>query len=494
MPPIVATSRPPSQLTRVHLPRRATGRRSGDRMFSTYLHYIPLLWMLGALIPGAALMLVKLALEKWPRGALINLVVLGWFAVGASQGAAAILSGISIGSTARGLGHLIGFGVIGWIFGGLAIAVGAAHHLSSPRVVRATAWLGFVVLMLAGCALAAKLSGAQDFRLWPTPLQLVLPSSPAVKFYTSTLVFQTEQTFREATTRLVLFFPYPTALGLGALAIAFIATLERHFWWRLFGVAGGVTGVLFSWSRIAIAALLVVGAVLIVLRLRPWVRFVVVGAALSGLVLAMAWSATDPGELLDRLGARVNDARSGSSSARELIYQKSWDGFLESPIIGHGWIGESVHPKEVLPIGSHSTIFGLLYTGGAATFACFVIAIVSTVAALLRRLLSTVPGEPARDRILVGLGLALSLVMYSPYEGLFNLTLPCIFLLTWIGACIAEPTSDPAALRHGIAARAPRFGRFRSTIETRGEPARSPPALAALPAAHRSGVFDAIRS
>jgi hypothetical protein len=38
--------------------------------------------------------------------------------------------------------------------------------------------------------------------------------------------------------------------------------------------------------------------------------------------------------------------------------------------------------------------------------------------------------------MLVGLGLALSLATFCRYETLSNLTLPCLFLFTWIGACL----------------------------------------------------------
>jgi hypothetical protein len=60
----------------------------------------------------------------------------------------------------------------------------------------------------------------------------------------------------------------------------------------------------------------------------------------------------------------------------------------------HGWIVDSVHSKETLPIGSHSTIYGLAYKGGPPTLSAFVVALVLTLAALVWRFLSYSYGDP----------------------------------------------------------------------------------------------------
>ena len=130
----------------------------------------------------------------------------------------------------------------------------------------------------------------------------------------------------------------------------------------------------------------------------------------------------------------VDAARSGSSMARELIYEKSWEGFLELPIVGHGWIGESVHKTENLPIGSHSTVYGLLYTGGALTFGMFALALGTTLVATARAAVG--PDQSGAGR--AALGLALTLLVFCRYEMLFSFTLPCLFLFTWIGGALRE--------------------------------------------------------
>jgi hypothetical protein len=431
---------------KIRVRARSKGWLRGAPMFNAFLRGIPVLWGLGALTPTGAAMLVKLAIERWPRGALINFVVYCWIAIAVSAACAAILNGIAIHDYAKGFGNAFGFGVVGWIFGALAIAAGAAHHLDDPKTVRATTWVGGYIIILGAIAGVAQMAGMQNLQLWPTPIGMILPKSPSVSFYTVTTIFQSEETLGEATTRLLLFFPWTTGLGLGGLTITFISMLEGNLRWRLIGVCGGLIAVVFSWSRIAIASLIVTGALLAFLRLSFRGRLAVLGVLLVAYFIA-SLDGFDPIEKIKQAQDSVNGARAGSSLARELIYERSWEGFLKSPIIGNGWIGESVHAKETLPIGSHSTIYGLAYTGGLPTLAAFVFAMSSTLLALAWRFLRLAYDDPRRSGALVGLGLGLCLAAYCRYEALFNLTLPCLFLFTWIGACLRsnEPVQSPAA-------------------------------------------------
>ncbi len=454
-PALFRQDRRMTALKAVHL--RSPGRRipQGPHLFHLFLKYVPLLWVLGALTPIAALTVVRLAVGRWPRGVLVNLVVCSWFAIGASQAMATLLNGLEIGSPAKGVANSFGFGVSGWILGGLAIAAGAGHRLCGQRTIRATTWLGGYILILSAVAAVARLAGMHALSISPTLVSLFLPPSPSVNFYASALLFQTEETLGEATTRLVLFFPWTTGLGLGGLAIAFISTLDRDYRWRAIGFAGGAVGVVFSWSRIAIATMIGVGALLLFFRLPKLCRLAVVGMLLLSL-FGLALDGINPFLEITRARDTANQARAGSSMARDLIYQKSWEGFLQSPVIGHGWIGESVHRIESLPIGSHSTIYGLLYTGGLPTASTFVLAMLLTLGAVLCRLPASYRrGYMARNKILVAIALTFCLATYCPYEALYNLTLPCVFLFTWIGACIGNQNDVPEPLQKSPSTPAP---------------------------------------
>lgn len=407
---------------------------SMPRLYTAYLKYTVLLWLLGALIPGAAFVLFKLVLARWPRGRTINLVVFSWFAIALAQASCSILNGMLLGDPLLGLRNAFSFTVIGWIFGALALAAGSAWNLTNPRIAKIVAYLGGYILLLAGVAVLARLAGFANLR-GPTPLGLLLPGGDAVKFYASIIVFQREETLGEATTRLVLFFPWATALGLGGIAIALISSRATDLWWKLIGISGGLVGIVFSWSRLAIAAIVLVGAFLIFLRLPRYLQILSIAGGIAVLCLMSAFG-TDPISLIADVHHAADKARAGSSLARDLIYEKSWEGFLNSPVIGHGWIGASVHRIEDLPIGSHSTVYGLLYTGGVVTMTCFILAMTATLAALLYGLYQKRTDCSAFNDGLVSLSLFLTLLVFCPYESLFSLTLPVIYLFMWIGGAI----------------------------------------------------------
>ncbi|SFK74668.1 O-antigen ligase family protein [Methylocapsa palsarum] len=476
-----AQARPRSAFAKLRLRARDLGRLRGAELYDGFLRFIPILWGLGALTPAGALMLVKLAAERWPRGVLINIIVFSWIFIGVSQACAAILNGIAIRDYAKGFGNAFGFGVVGWIFGALAIAAGAAHRLDGPRTVRAVTWVGGYIILLGALAAVGRLAGLQNFQLWPTPVGMILPKSPSVSFYTVTTIFQTEETLGELSTRLLLFFPWTTGLGLGGLAIAFISFLEGSLKWRFIGVAGGVVAVVFSWSRIAIVSMLVIALILAFFRAPFRWRLGITGVVLTTYFFA-AMQGFDPIDAVKKAQDGVNGARAGSSLARELIYTKSWEGFLKSPIIGNGWIGDSVHNKETLPIGSHSTIYGLAYTGGAPTLAAFVFAMTLTFVALIWRFLSYDFDDPRRSGALVAIGLILCLLSYCRYEALFNLTLPCLFLFTWLGATLSAERPERARAAAGGA-------NFPATLGARGTRA-----FAFSPGAARPVAFQKTRS
>ncbi|MFZ1429554.1 MAG: O-antigen ligase family protein [Geminicoccaceae bacterium] len=333
------------------------------------------------------------------------------------------------------LRNLVSMGVIGWFFAGLAIAAGHAYGLADARFARRVVVLGLYVLVLGTLGLvAAKVTGASSL-LVRAPLGYLLPPSPTTDFYFTVALFSTEESFGEVATRLILFFPWPTMLAMGSVAIAAISLRDRSWTWRGIGFAGGTLGVVFSWSRTGLLAFVVVIAAEFFLRLDRLSRSLLVALALLGLFGLFALG-FDPINRAVEARAAVDFARVGSSEARALIYRKSWEGFLQSPLVGWGWIGPSVHPKENLPIGSHSTFYGLAYTGGALTLGAFFLAMAATLLATVRVALG--PDETGAGR--TAFLLALTLAVFCPYEMLFSFSLPCLFLFVWIGGALRQAT------------------------------------------------------
>jgi hypothetical protein len=416
-----------------------------NEVFRKLLLYTPLLWLLGALSIAGIVVLFRAVLRSWPRGRATNTVVFAWLAIGVAQAGCSIFNGILQEDLGLGLRNALSFSVLGWIFGGLAIAMGAAWNLAGPKPAQWVGYLGLYTLGLAAIALVAwSLIG--DDLIFPTPILAVFPNSNVARFYASIVLLHKEETLGESVVRLCLFYPWPPALGIGSACIALIVTRARDWRWRAPAAMGGLVGVVFSFSRLALGAGLAIALLLIFARLKRWMQWFAVFAIAATLWL-LRIEGLDIVTLLTDAREAADSARAGSSFARQLIYDKSWQGFLDSPWIGNGWIGESVHRIESLPIGSHSTVFGLLYTGGIVTFGCFCAAALLTGAALLRCFLRA-RGD-ARDDALVGVALFVFLLACCPYESLFSLTLPCLWVFAWLGGCLAilGPPGTPVTIQ-----------------------------------------------
>ncbi|WP_431858577.1 O-antigen ligase family protein [Azospirillum sp.] len=417
--------------------RRCAALAAEDiRWYTRYLILTPVLWLGGVLTLAGLALTVRLAWRRWPQGGVVAVIALAWISIGLFQALASLANGMLAGDMALGVRNALGMPVIGWLSAGLAIAAGYGCRLADPRVARATAVLGGWILLFGAIAAVARLAGL-PWLILETPVSLALPELDVARFYGTAQFFLMEDTLGEVVTRLILFFPWATGLGLGGAAIVLVSLRVRDVGWRLVGAAGGLVGVVFSWSRAALIAVVAALAVQAFLKLPALGRAALTGLAMIALFGAMA-GGFDPVETVIGAQQSVSDARAGSSLARELIYEKSWEGFLESPIIGQGWIGPSVHHIHNLPIGSHSTVYGLLYTGGLPTFLAFAAALLLTTLTVAVRLVSARTPRKARADLRTALGLCVLLAVFSPFESLFSLTLPCLFLFTWIGGALRE--------------------------------------------------------
>lgn len=423
---------------RVMVDREAETIAGGQRLINAFFKAVPVLWLGGALSPAGALILLYLFWTRWPRGILISMVAGSWIVIGLAQALAALVTASILGYGLVGsVGRTISLATIGWMLGGIAIAVGYSYRLAGPSTVRAITWMGLSILILAAVAAVLAAAGVSDATV-RAPLGLLLPDGATATFYFSISLYKFEESFGDAATRLILFFPWPTALSMGSIAIAAISLRDESRFWRLAGFAGGLTGVICSWSRIGFAAFVLMLACEIWFRCGRLARATMIALPCTVLLLVLL-SGTDPIQELVNARQSVDSARAGSSEARELIYERSWEGFLESPWFGHGWIGPSVHPIEELPIGSHSSIYGLAYTGGVVTLGAFLAMLALTLGATF----ACASSNDRRGTGRTAFALALTLAVFSPYEVLFSFTLPCLFLFTWIGGALAIAIEDP---------------------------------------------------
>ena len=204
------------------------GDEGAAAAFKWYLILTPVLWALGLLIPVGFLLILWLVAWRWPDGGLINLVVAAWLLVALTQGAAVVwnwsLTDESVLALPR---RLISFAITGWLLLGIIVGVGYAYDLARASLVRPLMILGLYILLFTIISLPlASVFGLESVS-FSTPMRMLLGDSPSADFYTSAMIFHREATLGMNLPRLVLFYPWPTALGLAGIAIFLISFREE---------------------------------------------------------------------------------------------------------------------------------------------------------------------------------------------------------------------------------------------------------------------------
>lgn len=397
-----------------------------------YLVLTPLWWMTGTLVPLGVVGTICLFVRRPPRQASIRLLAALWIAVGVAQAASVIFNWMS--AEVPGIGLLRGLGsfvTTGWILIGLAIGVGAEAGLTTPRVVRGicvhAAWL----LLFTGVSLFTAHGLGWPELIVPSPLAMLLPGElPVVRFHLQMIFYQSDALLDARTMRLTLFYPWATGLALGGATALLVGTGDRLRGWRIVAAIAGSVAVLLSYSRAAILSL--AAAILILAFLRLSRARQAVAALLAGVVVNAALLAGfDPVETVRDVQAEFTNLRPGSSFARAVVYELSWAHFLNRPILGHGWMSGPVATwLPSMPLGSHSSFYGVLYVGGVVTFAALCTAYLTTLAIAAMRL-----RDRGRDGP-VALVLLLLLGVISIGEGINVLVPSLLATFLWLGGAV----------------------------------------------------------
>jgi hypothetical protein len=409
---------------------------SDDRSRETYARYLiwlPALWVLGIHIIVFIGMMLAFAWRRWPLSPAANIIFAAWTLVSVMQGLSALhnwsVAGLPLSSLP---GRLLSTTVIGWLFLGLAIAVGCGARVGGSAATRGVMILALHIVLFGiiayGIALA---SGAESLTL-QTPLRALLGSGSAADFYTLARFYVVE----DGLVRIILFFPWPTALSLAGICIILISTCEDSLRWRIIGYVGGLFAVVFSFSRMGAVALPVALSIPILIRSPP--VLVLAGLALATFAgFASALQDLNLIGMVAQLREALHGSRAGSSVARDLIYEESWRGFLQSPVFGWGWVGPSVIAEEYLPIGSHSTFYGTLYTGGLITFVPLVMAWALTLGVLLHRAASRPDAHAA-----AALGIFATISLFAYGESIYSVVFPLLFALLFLGGALEDPRQE----------------------------------------------------
>jgi O-Antigen ligase len=183
--------------------------------------------------------------------------------------------------------------------------------------------------------------------------------------------------------RFTLFTPWAPALGLVACIYFFLALQESHKGWKAVGIVGATAMILASVSRGAFiflpAAMLLIWMWISANRayLQLVAAFLIFWFGLFSFSIGQAYEGAIEG---------FKGARKSSSQLRDVIQRMGLDRWAnEAPIWGHGKQIPGPKVLKGMPLGSHHTWIGLLFSHGIVGFAAILIASVTTVVLLARR-------------------------------------------------------------------------------------------------------------
>jgi uncharacterized membrane protein (UPF0136 family) len=398
------------------------------RALAKYIRLTPVLWGLGLLVPTGMTLLVYSLLRQM-REMRLRTTALLWWGVGFMQAISVFVNWFDSG---LGAGHLLyrlsSASVSGWFFLGAAIAAGQIYRLNSPKVVRAICVLGLYILIFGSLTIGVALVLREENLSITSPIGMLLPSNlPAIENAFTMRFSISDEVFGKSIPRLILFFPWSVCLGFAGIAICFIALQERRRLWKLIGFCGGIMGIFGSMSRASVLAFVVTSLLYVWGSWRSAYRWAMIVLLC---VLAVPMVALDAPVMryFSQFTASVTGARQGSTEARQMGYEESWRGFLRSPLVGHGWPGEPLTSSIPMPVGSHSTVYGTLYTGGLITFIPFCIAMLWSLTALFFNRGSGIPAS----RSAISIAVSLCILCYG--EGIYSFAVPALFAFCWIGA------------------------------------------------------------
>jgi hypothetical protein len=291
----------------------------------------------------------------------------------------------------------------GWALLAIFVVLGATLQIRPKIIYRAACHLATHTLILIPLFLLAPSIGLPG-SLYVSPLQIV--GGPGPEF------FEVELYGRDPSSgapRWRFFTPWAPAAGFVANVYLMFALQERDRKLKYKGIAASILMCLMSQSRLALLAMIVVGASSFGLSqmTRSWIMGLAAGAVLIAGMLASS--------LIDAFSdakARFTAARAASSRVRATLGRialQRWES--EAPIWGHGVVERGPHLVEFMPIGSHHSWNGLLFVKGIVGFFALLIPMVWSA---LEMLIKAQSSRTARS----GLAMIIILFLYSFGENL----------------------------------------------------------------------------
>ncbi len=292
----------------------------------------------------------------------------------------------------------------GWALFALFPLIGACLHIRLETLIRAAGYVSLGTLLLTPLFLLAPMAGLPEV-LFVSPLKIIGGPGPE---YFSVQLYSIEPMDRS--TRLRYFTPWSPAAGLIGNMYMLFALSDRRKTWKWIGVFAALAMIVFSKSRLAIAAALVIWPLVLAASgaRRPSLWFL---ATLGLLILTpMAQPIIEAAEgALNSVKSMRADSTRVREALGEIAIHRWWS---EAPIWGHGVVERGPHYVEFMPIGSHHTWYGLLFVKGA-------VGVVALAVPLMWSLLEFAVLTFSRSRAgQLALGMVLLMTIYSIGENL----------------------------------------------------------------------------
>jgi hypothetical protein len=401
--------------------------------------FTPLLWLCGLLMPAAMLLLLGLLGRISPRKYLTDWLVLSWWLVSAVQSVAVLFnwadSTESMGFLVR---QLLSFTTSGWFVLGAALAVGKYSRFDSKQLVRCASIIGLYIIIFGIIAFFIYKQSGDQAKFIATPFGFVLPEMSLQRFFFTVRFYSFEEMFGVMLPRLVLFYPWPLVLSFAGIGLFFMSINENSQPWKYLGVTGAVVAILASMGRMGVIAVVLNLLIYFWAKLRTPVKWATViicsTVLLSGLILH------EGSGVIGKTVQGIEASREGSTDARRLGYDLTWAAILKSPVIGYGWVGDLISEEIPMPLGSHSTILGILYTGGAVTFAAFCLAVLITLFSFLKKL--AISNDRKR---LSAFCIFVALLLFTTTEGINYFFISNLIIMFWLGMALTPLTTDDEA-------------------------------------------------
>lgn len=409
------------------------GTAQVQRTVTIYIMLTPLLWALGAMIPAGVALLFWTLFMRGRLVSIIDSLILSWWTVAGAQALSVLFNWANAGNSVVDLLYrLVSAVVIGWVFMGLALSAGRAYHLASERVAHGVCILGSYFLFFGLVSIGiSRLSNAQYLNVL-SPVGYLFPRwLPSTLNYFTMRFYIIQHTFGLSLPRLILFYPWSEALGFAGIAVFFISLNDTKPIWKALGTIGGIFAVLGSMSRAAAVSFFISFILYIWLRANAGVRWLTVCAVSVVMTLLVAYGFLFH-NYIGRSYTEIMAIRQGSSDARRMAYKATWHAFQTSPLLGYGWPGDYLSEHIPIRLGTHSTLYGTLYTGGALTFISLCFALGLTFFLVI--FTSHCPSKIKRSSICI---LVTTLIM-SYGEGICSFIVPCLFAFLWIGGALAR--------------------------------------------------------